>query len=87
MTTVRTKIIPIGNSQGIRLPKLLLEQSDLSGDVDLELDHGRIVIHPVSRPRKGWDEAFQAMAEKGEDRLLDDDSTGRTPWDANEWEW
>jgi antitoxin MazE len=87
MTTVRTKIIPIGNSQGVRLPKLLLEQSGLGGEVELELDRDRIVIQPVSRPRQGWDQAFRAMAEQGEDRLLDEDLTGQSSWDANEWEW
>lgn len=87
MTTVRTKIIPIGNSQGIRLPKLLLEQSGLGRDVELELDRDRIIIQPASRPRQGWDQAFRAMAEQGEDRLLDEDLTGQSPWDANEWEW
>lgn len=87
MTTVRTKIIPIGNSQGIRLPKLLLEQSGLGGEVDLELDRDRIIIQSAARPRQGWDQAFRAMAERGEDRLLDEDLTGQSPWDSNEWEW
>lgn len=38
-------------------------------------------------PRQGWDEAFRLMAELGDDRLLDDDFTGREPWDRDEWEW
>ncbi len=87
MTSVRTKVISIGNSKGIRLPKILLEQSGLGKDVELEVDQNRIIIQPASHPRQGWDEAFQAMAEQGEDQLLDEDLTGRTPWDEDEWEW
>jgi hypothetical protein len=32
---MKTRIIPIGNSQGIRIPKPLLEQAGLSGEVEI----------------------------------------------------
>ena len=86
-TTLRARIVRIGNSQGIRLPKVVLEQSGLGDEVELEVDRHRIVIQPARRPREGWEEAFRAMAEQGEDRLLDDDLTGTTAWDREEWEW
>jgi hypothetical protein len=41
----------------------------------------------MEKPRQGWDEAFRVMAEHGDDQLLDEDLTGRTPWDKAEWEW
>lgn len=87
MTTVRSKIISIGNSQGIRLPKMLLEQSGLSRDVEIEVGRNRLVIQPISEPREGWDESFRAMAQQGHDKLLDEDLTGRMAWDEDEWEW
>ncbi len=83
----RTKVISIGNSQGVRIPKPLLELTGLGGDVELEVDRDRIIIRPASRPRQGWDEAFRGMAEKGHDRPVDDDLTGASPWDQQEWEW
>ncbi len=89
MTQLRTKakIISIGNSQGLRIPKPLLEQSGLGQNVELEIDRNRIIIHSADRPRQGWEDAFRAMSERGDDQLLDEDLTGRSAWDENEWEW
>jgi len=84
---MRTQIIRIGNSQGIRIPKVLLEQSRLSTEIELEVQDGKIIIHSASNPRQGWDEKFQAMAEVGDDRLVDENLSGQTTWDLEEWEW
>jgi antitoxin MazE len=84
---MKTRIIAIGNSQGIRIPKVLLEQSGLGEEVELEVHDSQIVIRPAARPRQGWDEAFRAMAEQGDDRLLDDDVSAQTEWDTTEWQW
>jgi antitoxin MazE len=85
--TMRAKIIKIGNSQGIRIPKLFLEQTGLGDEVELEAQDDQIIIRPATYPRQGWDEAFRAMAERGDDQLLDDDLIGQTRWDREEWEW
>ncbi len=69
---MRTHIVKIGNSQGVRIPKVLLEQSGLKGEVTLEVTDGSIVIRPVQRPREGWEAAFAKMAAEGDDRLLDE---------------
>jgi antitoxin MazE len=84
---MKTRIIKIGNSQGVRIPKVLLEQSGLGGEVEIEVHAAQIVIRPVDRPRPGWDEAFRSMAEHEDDRLLDEDLTGQTNWDMTEWQW
>ena len=83
---VRTRIIKIGNSQGIRIPKPLLEQSGLEGEVELEVEPNRIVIQRASHPRQEWETAFAAMAEHGDDTLLDADLSDAT-WDEEEWQW
>jgi antitoxin MazE len=70
---VKTHIVKIGNSQGVRIPKALLEQSGLKGEVTLEVTDGSIVIRPVRRPREGWEAAFAQMAAEGDDWLLDED--------------
>jgi antitoxin MazE len=87
VTTMRAKIIKIGNSKGIRIPKLFLEQTNLGDEVELEAQDDQIIIRPVTYPRQGWDEAFRAMAERGDDQLLDDDLIGQPQWDQEEWEW
>ena len=84
-TTIKTRIIKIGNSQGIRIPKLLLEQSGLEGEVEIGLEGGHLIIRSVAHPRAGWDEAFARMAANGDDVLLDDVTL--TEWDETEWEW
>jgi antitoxin MazE len=83
----KTRIISIGNSKGVRLPKTLLEQSGLSRDVELEVGQDQIIIRSAAQPRQGWEQAFQALAAGGADRLLDDDLTGTSSWDREEWEW
>ena len=84
---VKTRIVKIGNSQGIRIPKLLLEQLHLSDEVELEVQQNQLIIRPARSVRQGWDEAFQKMAEQGDDQLLDQEATSLTSWDADEWEW
>ncbi len=51
-TVIRTRVIKIGNSQGIRIPKLLLEELHLGQDVELELQDEQLVIRRVSLPRR-----------------------------------
>ena len=84
---MKTRIIKIGNSQGIRIPKVLLEQSQLGDEVELEAQEGRIIIHQVPVARRGWAEQFQLMAKNGDDKLLDGDDLLLTDWDEQEWEW
>ncbi|MBI1317740.1 MAG: AbrB/MazE/SpoVT family DNA-binding domain-containing protein [Candidatus Hydrogenedens sp.] len=84
---MRTKLIRVGNSRGIRIPKAIIEQLALDEDVEMEMaiEHGRLVIQSASRCRQGWDEAFAAMAAAGDDALLD--ASVPTEWDRKEWEW
>ncbi len=84
---MKARIIRIGNSQGVRIPKLLLEQSGLGEEVELEVQPDQIIIRRAGRPRQGWAEAFQEMATQGDDALLDAESVGGSGWDEEEWEW
>jgi antitoxin MazE len=82
---MKTRIVRIGNSQGVRLPRPLLEQAGLGEDVVLRATPGRIVIEAVRAPRAGWDDAARAMHAAGDDALLDAGSA--TQFDRDEWEW
>ncbi len=53
-----TKIIKIGNSRGIRLPKIILRQMG----IDAEVDRDRIILKPIHHRGNGWREAFRKMA-------------------------
>ena len=69
---MRTKIVEIGNSQGIRLPKLILQQIGAENEVDLEVNNNRIILEPIDNLRRGWAEAFRKMAKNGDDQLLNE---------------
>lgn len=68
---MRARIVRVGNSRGIRLPKVLLEHAALSDEVELVAEPGRIVVAGIRRPRAGWAEAAELMHQRGEDRLVD----------------
>ncbi len=85
-TVVKTRIVKIGNSQGVRIPKLLLDQTDFGEEVELVLQENRIIIQASRSARDGWEEQFRAMASRGDDQLLDDDLPFPS-WDEEEWEW
>jgi antitoxin MazE len=84
---MRASIVRIGNSQGIRIPKVVLEQTHLHGEVDLEVKDEKIIISPVKKPRQDWDRQFKLMAERGDDKLLDSEVVSLTSFDEEEWEW
>jgi len=82
---VRSKVVKIGNSRGIRIPRPLLEQAGLTGEVEMSVEGDRLIIHSARRPRQGWDAQFKVMADQGDDRLIDQLSPNR--WDEDEWTW
>lgn len=83
---MKADIIKIGNSQGIRIPKTLLEQCNLNGQVDLQVDGNALVIKPARKVREGWEESFKAMAENGDDELLLPDDISPSPEEID-WKW
>ncbi len=55
---VRTRIVKIGNSQGIRIPRILLEQSGVGEEIEIEVQDQALVIRAATKSRRGWGEAF-----------------------------
>lgn len=84
---VRARIVNVGNSKGIRIPKAILEHLALTDEVELSVCENQLVIRPCARPRDDWDEQFRLMASRGDDQLLDDQTVNTTQWDADEWQW
>ncbi len=84
---MKASIVRIGNSQGIRIPKVILEQTQLKGEVELEVRDKQILIRAIRKPRHDWSRKFRTMADKKDDRLLDSEGIGLTSWDKEEWEW
>ena len=86
-TVVKSRIIRVGNSKGVRIPKLFLEQVNLGDEIELVLQDDQVVIRPALAARHGWEDAFREMAETGDDRLLMEDEPLATEWEETGWEW
>jgi len=84
---MKTRIVQIGNSRGIRIPKPLLEQTGLKGEVDIRVEEDALVIRPARRRRAGWAAAFREMARRGDDAVIDTPLPRLSSWDDEEWEW
>lgn len=83
--TVRARVVRIGNSRGIRIPKLWLDQLNLGDEVELAVRQDFLVVRRAHAPREGWADAFQTMAKNHDDRLVD--KSHLTDWERKEWSW
>ena len=81
---MKTHIVRIGNSKGIRLPKSVLKQCRLKDVVEIEVQGSILIIRPVHAPRSGWSEAFSQMSQHQNDQLLDKDAPLASEWDQFE---
>ncbi len=82
---MKTRLVRIGNSRGVRLPKPLIEEAGLTDEVEVRIRAGAVVIIAARRPRSGWAEAARRMRLREEDRLLDEPVPTR--FDDTEWRW
>ncbi len=82
---MKATIVPIGNSKGVRIPKVVLEQCHFTKEVDMIVEGNTLILKSVKRkPRQGWDEAFKLMHKNGDDKLIIDDGIGL---DMKDWQW
>jgi len=82
---LHTRLVPIGNSQGVRIPKPLLKQLHLENEVTLEIQDGALIVRPATHPRAGWEAAAGTLAARGEDALIDPETP--TVWEEEDWQW
>lgn len=66
---MKTRLIRIGNSRGVRLPKSLITQAGLSEEVELHVRDGAILLERAPSTRSGWADAAKEMHERGDDLL------------------
>jgi len=84
-TSLRAKIINIGNSRGIRIPRTIIDQIGLTDDVELKVEGKTLIVQSIYHPRQDWDDSFTQMATNKDDQLLDELTP--TQWDEDEWTW
>jgi antitoxin MazE len=72
---MKVRIVPIGNSKGIRIPIPLLKLCHIKDEVHLIVKGETIVIKPIKEKiRVGWDHAFKEMHKNTDDNLILDDA-------------
>jgi antitoxin MazE len=93
--SIKSKIVRIGNSQGIRIPHTLLQQLHLTRDVEITVQDDQLVIRAAHSPRDGWDERFARAASLApstgpehvaEEAALDNPEFA-SDWDGAGWTW
>ncbi len=81
-------LVKIGNSQGIRIPKALVEQAHLEGkELKLQLVKDGLLVSPSKKPREGWKEAIEASLIAHGKEPLDSEWLDAPLASDEEWEW
>lgn len=86
MSIVKAKVVRIGNSKGIRIPKTILEQCHINDEVELETRDDCLIIKSTHSVRENWEIGFKEMR-KNEDDVMFVKEDVCTEWDEEEWEW
>ena len=68
---LEAKLIKIGNSQGIRLPKRIISKYGLGNLVLLEETEDGLLIHPAKSGKLSWEDTYKAMAQEEQDEWAD----------------
>jgi antitoxin MazE len=81
---MKTKLVKIGNSNGLVISKAIIEQVKLTEEVELTVTKDGLLISPIASKRKGWDAQFKKANKKGDKLILGDINN---EFDKNEWTW
>ncbi|HLB92065.1 MAG TPA: AbrB/MazE/SpoVT family DNA-binding domain-containing protein [Terriglobales bacterium] len=83
---MKTELVRIGNSRGVRIPKPLIEQCGLTKTVELRVANDCLIISPARQPRQDWDDAFLASGDIAHDELMLEIAEPNE-FDHKEWRW
>ncbi|MCD4742180.1 MAG: AbrB/MazE/SpoVT family DNA-binding domain-containing protein [Desulfobacteraceae bacterium] len=83
-----TTLIRIGNSQGVRIPKAIIEQAKLEGqELVFKISDEGLTIQPVQKPRQGWKKEFDKILKIKEADPIDQEWLDAPLTNNGEWEW
>ena len=81
-------LVKIGNSQGIRIPKPLVEQAQLEGkELKLQVVSNGLLVTPNNRAREGWKESIEAAIAAHGVEVIDNAWLDATLTSDEELEW
>jgi antitoxin MazE len=86
---MQAKLVKIGNSRGVRLPKAVIAQAGLTDQIDIAVRRNEVILRSASaKPRQGWDQAFRsAIASRGQDERDGPWQSTPNAFDLEEWTW
>jgi antitoxin MazE len=65
--TIELKIVAIGNSRGVRLPREIIERYAIKDTIVLEIHKDALVFRNKRDKRLSWEDTFKEMARERED--------------------
>lgn len=65
--TIDIKLVPIGNSKGIRIPKTLLQKYDLTNSLLLEETDRGLLLRKKKEDKLSFEDTYKSMAAETED--------------------
>ncbi len=81
-------LVKIGNSQGIRIPKPLIQQAQLEGkELDIQVVNQGILVTPSKKPRKGWEKAIETILAGKDSETIDSEWIDATLISDDDLEW
>jgi antitoxin MazE len=83
---MKVELIRIGNSQGIRIPRVVIDQCGFGWRLEMRVEGENLIITRTKVARNGWDEAFKARTERGDDPPHFPEELEHS-FDQTEWEW
>lgn len=82
---LQVSIRAIGNSKGVVIPKIILEQSGIQEIVEMSVDGEKIILSkPKNAVREHWAKDAKSLAKVGEDELVFGDFANEEDGD---WVW
>jgi len=81
-------LIKIGNSQGIRIPKPLIQQAHLEGkELDIQVVNQGILVTPSKKPRENWKKAIETILAKNGLEAIDSEWLDASLTSDDDLEW
>ncbi|HLP45664.1 MAG TPA: AbrB/MazE/SpoVT family DNA-binding domain-containing protein [Candidatus Kapabacteria bacterium] len=81
------KLVQIGNSQGIRLPKTIIDQFNFNDSIEAVIKREGLLLRKKTKPRAGWKAQILKEIKKGGclEMLIPDNV--QNEFDESEWQW
>jgi len=80
---MRSNLIKIGNSKGIRITSSIIKECELYNEVEIKVVDKKLIIEAVKESRIDWNKSFEKMHKNKEDNLLIENGNDFD----KDWEW